>query len=444
MSGHGASTDAEGSVLVPPGTRILHIGPHKTGTTSLQGAFHLARRAAERQGVHYAGRNAQPMNAAYAVTARTPTYASPVPMSRWRELVRDVEDAGEQRVVISSEGFCDADDAAIARIVRDLGRDRLHIVVTLRPIGSILPSQYQQFVQGGLVTAWEPWLQAMLADPPRNEASPLFWFRHRHDELVARWVRGVGPERVTVIVADDRDHAVVPRVFERLTGLRPGTLTPEWNYANRSLTRAEIGLVRALNTSLRRVGMARMAHNKLMRVGVTELIKRRPPDRDEPRLALPAWALPRVGALAREIVDGIAASGVRVIGDLEALAPPVRSAAATDKRAVTATADAGAWPDVVTAASMGVLLTASSLRTGSGAGRAWPDGDETPASAWQPVTDPRGGLAAVVSTNALQRQLVGRTRALLRPGDRARIAVARLRGLGGRSASIHSAGVEIE
>ncbi|MEJ7756576.1 MAG: hypothetical protein WKF83_09890 [Nocardioidaceae bacterium] len=30
-------------LLLPKGTRLLHIGPHKTGTTSLQGAFHNNR-----------------------------------------------------------------------------------------------------------------------------------------------------------------------------------------------------------------------------------------------------------------------------------------------------------------------------------------------------------------------------------------------------------------
>src|SRR6185503_6050867 len=159
------------------------------------------------------------------------------------------------RVVISSEGFCDADEAAIKRIARDLHRDRLHIVMTLRPLAAILPSQYQQFVQGGLVMAYDTWLEAMLADPPRKERSPLFWQRHRHDELVARWANVVGIDRVTVIVADDKEPDAVPRVFERLVGLRPGTLELEWNSSNRSLTRAEIELVRALNRAFRSVAM---------------------------------------------------------------------------------------------------------------------------------------------------------------------------------------------
>jgi hypothetical protein len=232
-----------------------------------------------------------------------------------------------------------------------------------------------------------------------------------------------------------------------MTGLRPGTLTPEWNDTNRSLTPAEIALVRAMNASLRSVALDEMVHNKLMQLGVTELIKRRPPGPDEPRLTLPDWALTRVDAIAREIVDGIKGSGVRVIGDVEELAPVLHLESASGAPAAGQTAVAAvaaAWPDVVTAAAMGVLLTGDSLPKGRrGAGGAWPDADGS-SGAWEPVTDPHGRLAGVVSTQGLQRLLIGRVRSFLRPRDRARTALARLRDLAGRSASIHSAGVEVE
>lgn len=42
-------------LLLPPGTRLLHIGPHKTGTTALQVALSKARANLESQGVRYLG-----------------------------------------------------------------------------------------------------------------------------------------------------------------------------------------------------------------------------------------------------------------------------------------------------------------------------------------------------------------------------------------------------
>ena len=439
-------TATEREVLLPAGTRLLHIGPHKTGTTALQAAFHRARESVAAQGVHYAGRNAQPMGAAYAVTARNPTYAKPTPIGRWKALVREVDAAGDARVVISSEGFCDADEAAIKRIARDLHRDRLHIVMTLRPLAAILPSQYQQFVQGGLVMAYDTWLEAMLADPPRKERSPLFWQRHRHDELVARWANVVGIDRVTVIVADDKEPDAVPRVFERLVGLRPGTLELEWNSSNRSLTRAEIELVRALNRAFRSVAMRPMAQNKVMRLGTTELIKRRPPGKAEPRLETQAWALARAGQISREMVDNIAASGVRVLGDLEALAVvpaprPVADGGGAPDRSADPVAGA-AWPEIVTAANIGTLLTSGAARQVTGGAGAWPDRTANPNAAGsesRPIADPRGADVAVLSTSALagnlrmRAQMVGR-RFVRRIRRGIRSGMGRLR----RTPSIHS------
>ncbi|NUR67161.1 MAG: hypothetical protein HOQ47_15480, partial [Streptomyces sp.] len=39
----------EGARQLPAGTRLLHIGPHKTGTTSIQGAMFAAK---DRLGEH--------------------------------------------------------------------------------------------------------------------------------------------------------------------------------------------------------------------------------------------------------------------------------------------------------------------------------------------------------------------------------------------------------
>ncbi|MFC9845113.1 hypothetical protein ACFWFF_25725 [Streptomyces sp. NPDC060223] len=49
---------------------------------------------------------------------------------------------GKRTSVVSSEFFADApDDETIARIVDDLGRDRVPVLITLRPLARIMPSQ---------------------------------------------------------------------------------------------------------------------------------------------------------------------------------------------------------------------------------------------------------------------------------------------------------------
>lgn len=366
---------------LPEGVRLLHIGPHKTGTSALQGAFHVARREAAAQGVHYAGPNRQPMQAAHAITGKPSPYADgkTPPRSRWHDLVREVERASGKRVVISSEGFADADDDGIQRVIGDLGGDRVHVVLTLRPLTSILPSQWQQYVQGGMTRSYEEWLRATL-DPSPGSISTGFWMRHRHDALVARWAAVAGPSNVTVIVADERDRDRQLRVFEALTGLREGTLVSEMDLLNRSLRLPEVEIVRAFNIAFREEGLGTMLHMKLMRMGAAEHLKRRAPGDDEPRIETPAWALERADAVAREVVDGIAGSGVRVIGDLGSLAAPAApstssssaGASLPDERAAEA-----AWAEIGGRTAMGIVL-ASGLARGSqataGSDAAWPDG----------------------------------------------------------------------
>lgn len=372
--------DDNAPLLLPEGARLLHIGPHKTGTTSLQSAFHLARREAAAQGVHYAGPNRQPMQAAHAISGKPSPYSggNTPPQQRWRELVREVEGAAGKRVVISSEGFADADDDGIRRVIADLG-DRVHVVVTLRALASILPSQWQQYVQGGMIRSYEAWLEAML-NPAPGAALPNFWVRHRHDALVARWAAAAGPSNVTVIVADEADRARQLRLFEALTGLREGTLVPEADLLNRSLTLPEVETVRAYNVAHRAEGLGTLLHMKVMRLGAAEHLKGRAPDADEPRITTPAWALERADAIAREIVDGIAGSGVRVIGDLGSLAVPAASRSGRSGAVASLSRPPVAdetWAEIGARTAMGIVLASGLARGASataGLEAAWPDG----------------------------------------------------------------------
>ena len=353
-------------LLLPEGTRLVHIGPPKTGTTSLQRAFHAGREAVARQGVHYTGPTHQPVSPVLAVTGRSnPVVGNPPSLWTWRLLVREVKRAREPRVLVSSEFFADARPDAIRKIVTDLDPARVHVAVTLRPLAKILPSQWQQFVQAGLRESYDQWLEAMLK-PPAGAPTPTFWVRHRHDQLVARWAEVVGPQNVTVIALDDRDQPMVLRVFERLLGLRDGTLAVEPDLTNRSMTLPEIEVVRAFNASFKAEGLATPLHTKVMRYGAAAYMKTRVPEPDEPRIETPGWALERAAAIAREMVDAIAASGVRVVGDLEGLTQmPVAGPEAARPPEADRPPEVVVTPRIAASAAMGVLLASGLARGGT-------------------------------------------------------------------------------
>jgi hypothetical protein len=308
------------AVLLEPGTRLLHIGPHKTGTTAIQGALHLARERLAAEGVVYPGRGRQPLWPILAVTGQPALLGGPRPeISYWDSLVRDVRAAGDQRVVLSSEFFAEADDATARRVIADLGGARVHVVVTLRSLARILPSQWQQYLQNGFHFRYLEWLEGILSEPPQTP-TPGFWRRHRHDALITRWAAENGPENLTVIVLDESDRLMLLRVFESMLGLPADFLVLEERAVNRSLTAEEAELVRLLNEEFSRRDWPHRDYVRFMRYGAVEHMKdARRPAPEEPKIATPAWALARAAEISGEMAGRIDALGVNIVGDISSL-----------------------------------------------------------------------------------------------------------------------------
>ncbi|MGI9155266.1 MAG: hypothetical protein ACR2FG_01300 [Marmoricola sp.] len=307
-------------LLLPAGARVLHIGPFKTGSTTLQAAFHQNRDALRRQGVEYPAEGSNPMVAAMAVAGgrRLPGRSS-LGLEHWQHVVEEVGAAGAHRTVVSSEFFCEAPEDSIATILEELGGDRVHVVVTLRPLARILPSQWQQYAQNQKVASYPEWLDAMLNHPDDTSLTPSFWRRHRHDQVVRRWADVAGADHVTVIAVDQADRRMLLRTFEQLVGLEPETLVPPDVEANRSLTFPEVEMLREFNRRFGAHTWSSADYTRLVRFGAARHLQRRSPGPDEPRLLTPAWAVDAANEVAAEMVRGIRASGVRVVGDLDAL-----------------------------------------------------------------------------------------------------------------------------
>lgn len=310
---------------VPQGALLLHIGVPKTGTTALQDSVAAARDGLGPAGVTYPGQLAEHNRAALALLGTTWGWRDQGGIQLrtrwWHELLHDIRSA-PGRVLVSSEFFCEADDEQTAAIVSALGSERLHVAVTLRPLGRLLASSWQQYLKYGVARNYTAWLRAVLADPPKHRVTPSFWRRHDHGTVVQRWVDAVGPDRVTVIVLDRTNHSFLPRTFERLLALPEGMLAPQpQSRSNRSLTLAEAELLRLVNREVRELGMGWRSYEKLLRKGaVLRMVEQRTPDADEPRIVTPDWALERAAELGRESVTRLRASGARVLGDLESLA----------------------------------------------------------------------------------------------------------------------------
>ncbi|MFC5217042.1 hypothetical protein [Streptomyces coerulescens] len=347
---------------LPAGTRLLHIGPHKTGTTSIQGALFAAKDEMARHGVEWPAGTRHPMEAVLAACARTGMLGDTPPTERhWQRLLEQVRATGRRTSVLSSEFFADApDDGTIGRIVEQLDGDRgrVHVLVTLRPLARIMPSQWQQYVQNGLRMGYEDWLTHLLRKPPYEKPNPSFWHRHRHDRLVERWARVAGAERVTVVVVDDTDREGLMRTFEALLGLPKGLLSPVPDTANRSLTLAETEMLRNLNKEFRANELPPELYSRLVRNGAVMHMKNTcTPGPGDVKIGTPRWAVEAAAGIGAEMAERIGGMGVRVLGDMRLLSAGPEPATGTEAGPRIA-------PEVAARALYGALAAAAAVPVG--------------------------------------------------------------------------------
>jgi hypothetical protein len=315
------------SLLLPEGTRLLHIGPAKTGTTALQSAFHTNRGALEAHGVHYAGRNSQPRAAAGAVAVGKRIAGHRDGLEAWPRLVEEIEASTAKRVVISSETFARADDERAATVIEALGAERTTVVITMRPLADMLPSSWQQYVQTGSRTPYPDWLDMMLrTEDTLTPPQPEFWQKTRIDALARRWSALVGRDNVVVLSLAAAPREFVLRAFEAFTGLPEGTLVPDPRAENVSLSFAIAETVRRFNERFAELeGASADVQAALVEFGAIRQLRAHPEllTSDGP-IEVPRWAADRAGELVREMVAGIRELGVRTLGNLDALAVPSR------------------------------------------------------------------------------------------------------------------------
>lgn len=303
---------------LPEGSVLLHIGPYKTGSSALQASLHRTRDELRRHGVRYAGAAIRAMRPGWGVIGKTPRGRRPATEDEWLELVEEVRTATEPRVCISTEDFARVRPEVVRRVVADLGADRLHVLCVVRRLDRLMPSQWQQRAQSFKSTTYDDYLAVVLDEDASHADRNAFWASHDVATTVGRWADEVGPERVTLVVADESDRDLLPRTVERMLGLPDGLLAPEPG-RNASLSLNAIEVLRRVNLAFSEHGWPDEVYHHLVRMGMLRELKQIGRAADE--LSIPAVPIAHAGRL-RELsdrraaaVEAMAARGVRVVGD---------------------------------------------------------------------------------------------------------------------------------
>lgn len=317
--------NSPGPSPIPEGRILLHVGMHKTGTTAIQEILRALRPALAEQGVAYpTDEPAHHVHARALLGLRFGWRGKPTDPAVWDELVRIVQASTASRIVLSSERFSAADVTKCRQIADDLSAERLHVLIGARNFAPTAVSFWQQSLKRGQVATLDEWLQQKFVRSEQNP-TPRFWRLHDPSVVAQRWADVLGPDRVTVVVVDESDRALLPATFEQLLALSPGVLTGAAQPAsNRSMTAPEAELARRTNDALRQY-LKWPEYEAFVRNNLALMVERRPPLPDEPRIPIPDWVAEQSATEGARVAAALQSAGVNVVGDLAQLSSPLQS-----------------------------------------------------------------------------------------------------------------------
>lgn len=300
----------------------LHVGLPKTGTSTIQAALDARVDALAAAGVLYpGGRHRAHRLAAYDLLGqRVSGDDADVVAGAFQRLVEEATAYTGPQVLISDEDLGMARPRDVRRVVRSMGRNRVHVVIGVRDMARTVVSAWQQNVMTGSTTSWERFISAVrdpgLAGVPEATA---FWLRHDPVRVLESWGTEIPLERIRLVTVPPAgcDGRVLLDRFAAATGL-PADLwddrvEPERNVA---LGAAEVEVVRRMNAVVR----PRLNQDQHRFVVEQGLRPRLAVARPRP-IRLPDEHLPWAREYADDLVAELQCRGVEVVGDLGDLVP---------------------------------------------------------------------------------------------------------------------------
>ncbi len=323
-------------MITPMARRVfLHCGTAKSGTTFLQDLWWRHRDELRERGLLLPGTALRDhFHAAALVKGMDAIVEELEPAERevWRRLVEETG-AWDGDVLISHEHFSDSSAEAAAAALADLSRAarEVHVVVTVRDLGRVLPSAWQQRVKQG---ARQPY-GTFLAAVRRGEDDQKFWRYQDVPAILGRWTAGVEPEHVHLVVVPPsgapRDELWLRTAA--VLGVDVDGLDTEPRLPNDSLGIVEAELLRRVNTVVprerRSVALTRLTKGSFAR----DLLAGSAPP--EP-FVLPTPHLDWVRERSEAMVATLRARSYDVVGDLDDLLPADARSGRTPEQATDA------------------------------------------------------------------------------------------------------------
>ena len=312
-------------------TLFIHIGPMKTGTTSLQVALSRSRHKLASNGISYltSHQHANVNLAALGLIGSAQIldedwHGWDRSDTEWKRLQSQLRSTVSNTTVISGEAFALFDEKAIAELTQVCSRFDVHLIVTLRRITDLVPSYWQEHAKRRPYPLLSDFVQSVVAREGEVH-SERFWSCQEHDVLIRRWQAIMKPTKTTVIIPDKLQPRLLLNAFVSLLNV-PDELgisiaQEAANFKNRSQTAEEMALRQSLFFMLEQQSLMKTARYFTQKL--SDANGTRTPLRDEHPIRLDRHSRAALLPIEARIVDGLKRLELEVIGDLESLAAPI-------------------------------------------------------------------------------------------------------------------------
>lgn len=218
---------------------LIHVGPHKTGSTYLQGAFRALRPELLKRGIAYPEFGQGPDKLNHAVLAqrlRADDYAG-----IGEEFV-SLMGSGHETVLISSEDLADVGSAGIAYLKSLLGTQHARVVFYCRRWSELLPSGWQEMVKHGETGTFPEFLSRHMVNSFGSHVM-------NYGQTVGRYAEHFGLPNISLVSYSnivDSGHDLLTNFCRNFLAWADPPVPPQGR-VNASLDPVEVEVVRALN-----------------------------------------------------------------------------------------------------------------------------------------------------------------------------------------------------
>jgi hypothetical protein len=298
----------------------LHIGGMKTGTTFLQRVLETNPDPLAADGARFAGGQwlNQVRGVRDALGMAGPNSALRKTAGAWDQLVDDMR-AADRRSIVSMEFLSFTRRPGAERVVNSLAPAEVHVVLSVRSAGRVLPAQWQEQVQNRSTISWQQWCEDVpVASEPASESRRAAQRAVGVTRMVRAWAPLVPAERFHVVTVPPRgsNPSLLWERFATALGLSAENYTVPDAPTNTSLGHVSSELLRRLNEQVSGGGY----HSVVKHLLAKSVLTRTEGDR-------PVLLTPELVACSQQwdadAVAALSALDCHLVGDLADLQVPV-------------------------------------------------------------------------------------------------------------------------